>query len=135
MDTGADIRNGSVWLRRSSAISRIDSNGTTISSTIEAVPKTGAATISVSPGRVGIMAICGCTSRNICSRIRKIQARMSCRNASITHASGEANSSRSSFMAMTRIMPPPRPPGAGPAASCWVSCTNTSSRVARSGAR
>src|SRR5258706_7209403 len=42
-------------------------------------------------------------------RVRKIQARMTCRKASITHASGEANNVRNSLAMMVRIMPaPPR---------------------------
>jgi hypothetical protein len=43
-------------LRRSSAINRIDNNGTIIKSTMVAVPNVGVTTISVSPGAPGIAA-------------------------------------------------------------------------------
>ena len=42
-----------VWLRRSSAISRIASSGTANSSTIAMVEKSGATTSSVMPGGFG----------------------------------------------------------------------------------
>ena len=58
IDIGADMSMAMVWLRRSSATSRMVSNGTDISSTIEAMPNIGTATISVSPGALGMRASC-----------------------------------------------------------------------------
>ena len=58
IDTGADISMVMVWLRRSSAISRMVSKGTDISSTIEAMPNSGTTTISVRPGALGTRASC-----------------------------------------------------------------------------
>jgi hypothetical protein len=70
--TGADSRKVSVWLRRSSAMSRIDSSGTTSSRIVAAAPKTGATMISVAPGGSGYCASCGCISRKRSSATRKM---------------------------------------------------------------
>ncbi len=54
IETGADMSSTMVWLRRSSAISRIARTGTANSNSAATVANTGAATSSVTPGALAM---------------------------------------------------------------------------------
>ncbi|MNC92378.1 hypothetical protein D3C83_87890 [compost metagenome] len=72
IETGADMRNTMVWLRRSSATKRMASSGTANSSTTAAVAKVGAMTSSVTPGGLVIWTRRGWICRKSSRRLRKL---------------------------------------------------------------
>ena len=104
MEIGAEMRKVMVWLRRSSAISRMVNSGVAINSTTAAMANTGATMISVTPGGLAICTSCDWISRKASRRPRKTQASTSCISASNVQASGEANSVFNSLQAMVKIM-------------------------------
>ena len=69
-DTGADSSSGRVWLRRSSAKLRMVIIGTSISSTMPALPNSDGATISVRPGGSGMAISCERSCRNMSIWVR-----------------------------------------------------------------
>ena len=113
MLTGEDSSSAIVPLRRSSLISRMVSNGVTMSSMTLATSKVGITTRSVTPGAFGRVASCGCIVKKKSIWVKNDQAMISCVTASTLQASGERNMLRSSRSAMAAIMRLPRPRGSG----------------------